>query len=199
MLLSSFACAIVWAQAIAQINGTVRDQSGAVLPGVEITATQTDTGISRTAITDETGSYILPNLAVGPYKLEAALPGFRTYVQTGIVLQVNSNPLINPTLQVGQVNEQVEVQANAALVETRNVGVGQVIENERILELPLNGRQATDLILLAGAAVPTVAGNPDRIIQGAVGISVAGGLKTGTVYMLDGAIHNDPYIRLGRL
>src|SRR3989442_3134448 len=180
LLLSVLACAIVWAQATAQINGTVRDQSGAVLPGVEITATQTDTGTSRTAVTDETGSYILPNLAVGPYKLEAALAGFRTYVQTGIVLQVNSNPLINPTLSVGQVSEQVEVQANAALVETRNVGVGQVIENERILELPLNGRQATDLIVLAGAAVQTAASNPDRNMNGSVAISVAGGLKTGT-------------------
>src|SRR5437899_960711 len=189
----SLGCATVWAQGTAQINGTVKDQSGAVLPGVEITATQTDTGISRTAVTDEMGSYILPNLPVGPYKLEAALAGFRTYVQTGIVLQVNSNPLINPMLSVGQVSEQVEVQANAALVETRNVGVGQVIENERILELPLNGRQATDLIVLAGAAVQTAAANPDRNMNGSVAISVAGGLKTGTVYMLDGAMHNDPY------
>src|SRR5262244_80936 len=114
-LLFVFTGTAVWAQATAQINGTVKDQSGAVLPGVEITATQTDTGFSRTAITDEMGSYILPNLPVGPYKLEAALTGFRTYVQTGIVLQVNSNPVINPVLQVGQVSEQVEVQANAAL------------------------------------------------------------------------------------
>jgi len=135
----------VWAQATAQISGTVRDQSGAVLPGVEVTATQTDTGIARNTITNETGSYVLSNLPLGPYKLEAALTGFRTFVQTGIVLQVNSNPVINPTLEVGQVSEQVEVQANAALVETRNVGVGQVIEQQRILELPLNGRQVTDL------------------------------------------------------
>src|SRR5438552_2993801 len=157
LLFSVLASAIVWAQATAQIHGTVRDQSGAVLPGVEIMATQTDTGISRTVITDETGSYILPNLAVGPYRLEAALSGFRTYVQTGIVLQVDSNPLINPTLDVGQVSEQIEVKANAALVETRNVGVGQVIENQRILELPLNVRQATDLIALVGASVNTPA------------------------------------------
>src|SRR5229473_882988 len=91
----------VLAQATAQISGTVRDQSGAVLPGVEVTATQTDTGIARTAVTNETGSYVLPNLALGPYRLEAALAGFRTFVQTGIVLQVNSSPVINPTLQVG--------------------------------------------------------------------------------------------------
>ena len=86
-----FICALtsvaVWAQATAQISGTVKDQTGAVLPGVEITATQTDTGISRIAITNETGSYVLPNLAIGPYRLEVALPRFRTYVQTGIVLQ----------------------------------------------------------------------------------------------------------------
>src|SRR5678816_4122907 len=115
-----------WAQATAQISGTVKDQTGAVLPGVEITATQTDTGIARTAITNETGSYVLSNLAIGPYRLEAGLPGFRTFVQTGILLQVSASPVINPVLEVGQVTEQVEVQANAALVETRTVGVGPV-------------------------------------------------------------------------
>ena len=104
----------VWAQATAQISGTVRDQSGAVLPGVEIVATQTDTGIARNAITNETGSYVLPNLQIGPYRLEAGLPGFRTYAQSGIVLQVNSSPTINVVLEVGQVSETVEVQANAA-------------------------------------------------------------------------------------
>src|SRR6266704_7035325 len=100
------ASAVVWGQATAQISGTVKDPSGAVLPGVEITVTQTDTGITRNAVTNETGSYVLPNLAIGPYRLEAGLPGFRTYVQTGIVLQVNSSPAINPVMAVGQVTEQ---------------------------------------------------------------------------------------------
>src|SRR3954452_21587875 len=112
----------IWAQATAQISGTAKDQSGAVLPGVEIKVTQTETGITRDAVTNETGSYALPNLPIGPYRLEAGLPGFRSYVQTGIVLVVNSNPSINVVLEVGQVTEQVEVQANAALVETRNSG-----------------------------------------------------------------------------
>src|SRR5262245_47807347 len=112
MLVSFCEATDVWAQATAQISGTVKDQSGAVLPGVEVTATQTDTGISRSAVTNETGSYVLPNLAIGPFRLEAALPGFRTFAQTGIVLQVNSNPVINPILEVGQVSEQIEVQAN---------------------------------------------------------------------------------------
>ena len=192
LMVSIIICANVWAQATAQISGTVRDQSGAVLPGVEVTATQADTGVSRSAITNETGSYILPNLAVGPYRLEAGLPGFRTFVQTGIVLQINSNPAINPVLEVGQITEQVEVQANAALVETRSTAVGQVIENERILELPLNGRQVTDLITLSGAAVQTGVGN-SQTWQSAVLISIAGGQSFGVGYSLDGAMHNNMY------
>src|SRR5881398_2165037 len=98
----------LWAQATAQISGTVRDQTGAVLPGVEITATQSETGISRNTISNETGSYVLPNLPVGPYRLEVSLPGLHTFVQSGIVLQVNGSPVINPVLEVGQVTEQVE-------------------------------------------------------------------------------------------
>src|SRR4051812_21134674 len=101
LLLVVFASVSLWAQATAQISGTVKDQSGAVLPGVEITATRTDTGVARTTVTNETGSYVLPSLPTGPYKLEASLPGFRMFVQTGIVLQVNTNPVINPTLEVG--------------------------------------------------------------------------------------------------
>ena len=80
----------VWAQATAQIAGTVKDQTGAVLPGAEVTVTQIETGTTRNAVTNETGSYVLSNLPIGPYRLEAALPGFRTYAQTGIVLQVKA-------------------------------------------------------------------------------------------------------------
>src|SRR5947207_9971012 len=140
LLITSLMCISLWAQATAQISGTVKDQTGAVLPGVEVTATQTDTGISRTTVTNETGSYVLPNLPLGPYRLQAMLPGFQTYVQTGITLQVNDNLVINAPLQVGQVSQQVEVQANAALVETRSTGIGQLIENQSILELPPNRR-----------------------------------------------------------
>src|SRR5437899_14689 len=138
-----FVCADARAQATAQISGTAKDQSGAVLPGAEVTATQTDTGIARSSVTNETGSYVLPNLAVGPYRLEATLPGFRSYVQTGIVLQVNASPVINLALEVGQVSEHIEVQADAALVETRTSSVGLVIESQRISELPLNGRNVS--------------------------------------------------------
>src|SRR5438876_11701966 len=194
MFVLVFSCGDIWAQATAQIAGTVRDQSGAVLPGVEVTVTQIQTGVARSAVTNETGSYVLSNLPIGPYRLEAGLPGFRTFVQTGIVLQVGSSPSINPVLAVGQVTEQVEVQANAALVETRNAGVGSVVENARILELPLNGRQVVDLITLSGGATPAVANNGSSRdhFAGVSGFSVAGGLNNGLNYSLDGATHNNP-------
>src|SRR5215471_3061688 len=179
LVLVSLSCPIMWSQATAQISGTVKDQSGAVLPGVEVTVTQMDTGIVRTTVTNETGSYVLPNLVTGPYRLEAALAGFRSFVQTGIVLQVNSSPVINPTLEVGQVTEQVEVQANAALVETRNTAVGAVMVNQRILELPLQGRQVTDLITLSGAAVQTTTSAPEGWNKGTTAgqfITIAGGM-----------------------
>ena len=192
LLFSGLTCAVVWAQSTAQVNGTVKDQTGAVLPGVEVTATQTATGLTRTVVTDETGSYVLPNLPVGPYRLDAGLPGFRTFVQTGIVLQVGGNPVINVSLEVGQVTEQIEVQADAALVETRSTGVGQVIDNLRVLELPLNGRNLQELIILSGAAVG--GGNQATARTWPTDyISVGGGLNDSLTYMLDGGTHNDPY------
>jgi len=187
-------CAAAWAQGTAQLSGTVKDQSGAVLPGVEINATQTATGAKRASVSDETGNYVLPNLPIGPYVLEAGLPGFKSYVQSGIVLQVGANPVINVVLQVGQVAEQVEVQADAALVETRSTGVGQMIDNQRVLELPLNGRQATELIFLAGIATQTTDNSLNSGVRNypTTVISVAGGANGGLNYFLDGGTHNDP-------
>src|SRR5262245_58880884 len=131
--------AAAWAQATAQLGGTVRDESGAVLPGVTVTVTQTDTGFSRTVVTEASGIYLLPNLPTGPYRLEVSLQGFRTYVQTGIVLQVNAAPVINAVLAVGNVEETVSVEAAAPLVDVRSAGISEVVENERIVELPLQG------------------------------------------------------------
>src|SRR5919201_2593876 len=101
--------ASAWAQATAQMSGTVRDESGGVLPGVTVTATQTDTGFSRTVVTETSGSYVLTNLPTGPYRLEASLQGFRTFVQTGIVLQVGGSPVINAVLGVGALEQAVTV------------------------------------------------------------------------------------------
>src|SRR5437762_14031495 len=99
LFISLIACAGVWAQATAQISGTARDQSGAVLPGVEVKVTQTETGITRDVVTNETGSYVLLNLPIGPYRLEAMLPGFRTYAQYRIVLEIMSDPVIKVDME----------------------------------------------------------------------------------------------------
>ena len=183
--------ALAWAQATAQLGGRVTDESGAILPGVTVTVTQTDTGFTRTAVTDDSGTYVLPNIPTGPYRLEVSLQGFRTYVQTGIVLQVGATPTINAQLAVGNLEETVSVEAAAPIVDVRSAGISDVVENERIVELPLQGRQVTDLIVLAGAAVQTGTAS-SRSMQGGVSISVAGGLSFGVAYLLDGAMHNDP-------
>jgi hypothetical protein len=187
-----------FSQSTAQISGVVTDQSGAILPGVEVTVTQTETGLTRSAVTNEAGAYVLPNLPVGPYRLEAALPGFRTYLRTGIVLQVGNNTEINVLLNVGQVAETVEVQADTALVETRATGISQVIDNTRVLELPLNGRQVSELVLLSGAATTSTQGtlNPGSRNYPTLIIQVAGGMQAGLTYSLDGGNHNDPYNNL---
>jgi hypothetical protein len=191
--------------ATAQMNGTVRDQAGLALPGVTVTVTQTDTTLTRTVVTDETGSYVLQNLPVGPYRFEAALQGFRTYVQTGIVLQVGANPTLAVVLAVGGLEETLTVEASAPLVETRNPGIGQVITNEQVLLLPLNGRQLTELIFQTGVATGgsgTADAPSASMLNTAIRsypnttIVVAGGLSNGVTYSLDGGTHNDPYNNL---
>jgi hypothetical protein len=182
---------VAWGQGTAELTGRVTDGSGAVLPGVTVTVTQTNTGFTRTVATDETGQWVMPALPTGPYRLEVSLQGFRTYVQTGIVLQVGATPVVNAVLELGSLEETVTVEAAAPLVDVRNAGISEVVEQERILALPLQGRQVTDLIVLAGAAVET--GRPNsRNFQGGVDISVGGGLSFGVAYTLDGAMHNDP-------
>ena len=134
---------LAFAQATAEIHGTVQDSSGAAVPGATVKATQTDTGIPRTVTTEADGSYIFPNLAVGPYTIEVTKEGFSRYSQAGIVLQVNSNPTVAVTLQVGGAAQEVTVEANVTQVDTRSAGVGNVIENQRVIDLPLNGRLPT--------------------------------------------------------
>src|SRR5690242_1471146 len=184
------ACAVVWAQggSTAQMHGVVQDSSGAAVPGAEVKATQTATGAVRTVRSEPDGGYVLSNLALGPYRLEVSKDGFSKFVQEGIVLQVNSDPLINPGLKVGSISEQVVVEANVTQVETRSSGVGSVIETQRILDLPLNGRQPTDLITLGGAAVQMGVSRANGMRTG-VTVSVAGGSPYGVQYNLDGAQH----------
>lgn len=181
----------------AQINGTVRDASGLAIPGAAIKATQTATGVVRTTASGGDGSYVLPNLPIGPYLVEVTKDGFSKYAQTGIVLQVDTNPTVDVSMRVGAVSEQVTVEAGAAQVETRTTSVGQVIDTQRVLEMPLNGREVHELIFLAGmanypgaASLNTVRNYPTVVV------SVAGGLPDSVSYSLDGVIHQDPYNNL---
>jgi len=185
-----------WAQATAQLNGRVTDESGAVLPGVTVTATQTDTGFTRTVVTDETGAWVMPNVPIGPYRLDISLQGFRTHVQTGLVLQVGTSPVINAALALGPLAESVTVEAATPLVDVRSSGISEVVEQERIVELPLQGRQVTDLVVVAGSAVNTGVVLASLNRKSGVAISVAGGLRTGTAYTLDGAMHTDMFDHL---
>jgi len=182
----------LYAQASSQIQGTVLDSTGAAVPGAEVKATQAATGAVRTVNTGADGAYVLSNLPIGPYRLEVSKQGFANYVQTGIVLQVATNPTIEVSLKVGNVSEQVQVEANATLVETQATGIGAVIDNRRILELPLNGRVATDLIGLAGAVIAQgVAGNGG--FPGTQQYVINGGQSFGDAFWLDGSVFNNPW------
>jgi hypothetical protein len=193
-------CAGLWAQSAAtsQISGTVTDQTGATVPGAQVKITQTDTGLVRTAASGPDGSYVLLSLPTGPYRMDVSKQGFKTFVQEGIVLQVNSNPEIQAFLTVGAVSDQVVVESAATMVETHTNSVGQVIDSQRVVELPLNGRNPTDLVFLAGAA----ASAPPADLVSAKNypneqpISIAGGMATGATYTLDGGTHNDPFNNL---
>src|SRR3954468_9364655 len=134
--------------AVAQLSGTVLDESGGALPGVEVTVTQTDTGMTRFVISGDKGEYVFTNLPVGPYKLTSKLSGFSNFEQTGIVLAVGDSRSVNVSMKIGGLSETVRVQADANLVETRSVNVGTVVPQEQIVSLPLNGRSVLQLIVL---------------------------------------------------
>ena len=191
--------AVAHAQTVAQLSGTVVDDSGGALPGVEVTATQTNTGMSRFVITNGTGGYNFTNLPIGPYKISAKLSGFSNFEQTGIVLAVGDTRSLKITLKVGAMSETVTVQADANLVQTQSLSVGSVTSEETIVNLPLNGRNATQLLVLQGGAVEggTTAGN--RGFPGQVAISVAGGTSNSTQYLVDGGYNNDPQLNAGNV
>lgn len=188
----------------AQIHGSVTDVSGAAIVGAQVKATETATGLTRTTTTGSAGDYSLPNLPVGPYKLEVSAQGFRQYIQTGIVLQVSENPRVDVRLEVGAVSTVEEVRADAAMVTTSETSISQVIDQQRVVDLPLDGRQLTDLILLSGAATNTSIpgndllssknyGNGDVTSSVTATISVAGGQQNANNYLLDGGDHVDKF------
>ena len=184
----------------AQLAGSVTDETGGVLPGVEVKVTQTSTGMSRFVITEAKGEYVFSNLPIGPYTLTANLSGFAGFEQKGIVLSIGDTRSINVVLGVGSLTETVRVEADANMVETRSLAVGTLVSEDQMVGLPLNGRNATQLILLAGGAVETTAANgaTDRVPGGApVAIAVAGAPGNSTLYLVDGGYNNDPQVNTG--
>ncbi len=178
--------------AVAEVSGVVTDPSGAAIVNAQVSLTETDKQLTRTVATDNRGSYTLANLPVGPYQLEVKSAGFKDYVQSGIILVVNNNIQLNVAMQIGSASERVEVSATANMVETKETSVASVIDEQRINDLPLNNRQATQLILTLGAAVYADAGDTgSKTFWNATRISIAGGQGNGTAYLLDGGDATD--------
>ncbi len=183
------------AVSIASVTGRVTDPSGAVVSGAQVKITAVDTGVVHNAATNSDGIYTLPSLPIGAYTLQTSAPGFQTYVQSGVILQVNDNVQINVALTVGQVDQKVEVQADATMVQTQQNSVSQVIDQRRIAELPLNGRDPTQLITISGASVNHSDGTNtgSKSFFSSQSISVAGGAGNTTNYLLDGGDNNDSF------
>src|SRR3989304_2397948 len=134
-------CGSLWAQmTTGTISGTVKDSTGAVLPGTTVEIQNVDTGISRTVTTDSRGYYSAPNLSVGQYAVTVTLSGFQTGVRRGITLNVGQNAVIGFTLAVGAVTESVEVTGEAPLVETTTATVAGLTDAKQGQDLPLNAR-----------------------------------------------------------
>jgi hypothetical protein len=185
---------------VAQIDGTVTDASGAAIAGAEVKMIATATDQAHTTKTDTSGRYELPNLPVGEYRLEVRFTGFKAYIQKGIILQIANNISQNVKLDVGDTTQSIEVSANAAMVETKENSISQVIESQKIVDLPLNGRNPTQLLQLTGAGTSTPPAGNDLTGSKNMGgsnasgtFSVAGSQANGINYLLDGGDNNDAF------
>src|SRR5437870_13105145 len=141
--------AAVYGQVVgATLSGTVTDQSGALMPGDQVSIKNTATGVSRGIRTDEAGFYTVPNLLPGVYEVTASAAGFRTTVQSGITLTVGAQQALDIKMQVGQTSETVEITAEAPTVELTSSTLSATVNATTVRELPLNGRSWTDLATL---------------------------------------------------
>src|SRR2546428_8388473 len=184
------------AQTDGSISGVIRDASGAVIPGAMVTVTNPATNQVRSAISNEAGVYNFPVLQPGKYNIKVELPGFRTITQNDVELQVQFAARIDFTLQVGDVSQTVEVEGTTALIATENATVGTVIENKRIVEMPLNGRNFLHLV----GRSPTVSYGSSNSTQAITrqggqraqqNISVAGQRSEFNHFTLDGVENTD--------
>ena len=199
LLAIGFFCAassIAFAQTGGEITGEVTDQSGAVAPNVSVTATNTATNVARSTTTNTSGVYSFPDLAPGNYQVKVAAAGFDTVVKTNIELQVQQTARVDFTLAVGQATQTVEVSATGELLTTEDATVGTVIEEKRIIELPLNGRNFFSLVALSPNV--TYGFTPAQQASGRLGgtrstltMSLSGARATWANYTLDGITNTD--------
>ena len=171
-LILAFAVPAFSQQTGGSILGVVSDASGAVLPGVAVAATETAMGVTTRVVTDNLGQYRFLALPVGRYRIEVTASGFQKYVANDVVLTVNEQRRIDISMQVGNLSQQIEVTANPVQVETTNTQMGQVVDDKKILTLPLNGRSFVDLLGLQAGVAPSSAGTGSSA-------SVSGGLSAG--------------------
>lgn len=193
LVLVLFPCSrILRADVTGSILGVVHDKSQAVVSGARVVATNVDTNFSKEAITATDGTYTILALPAGTYKLAVTGAGFRQSVASGIEVKVNDQLHIDVTLEVGSVQEEVKVEANAVQVETENTQLGDVIDSKKMLALPLNGRSYLDLLGLQAGVVPITSGvmQQDRPVSGYVdspgNLSVNGQRETANAFLVNG-------------
>ena len=168
------------------ISGTVKDSTGAVLPGAQVVLLNQDTGFTRTVQSDAAGRYVATSLPLGDYQVTATLQGFQTMVRSGIVLTVAREAVVDLELSVGAVTQTVEVFGEAALIDTTSATVSGLVDQEQIRDLPLNGRSLTDLTLLnPGVFYNRTTGNSPSDGMGPR-LSINGGRQESNLYLIDG-------------
>ena len=187
---SMLVCLSLSAQQITgNIRGTVTDPSGAVVQGVSLTARQAETGLSRSTASDRNGNYVLLELPVGHYTVRASAKGFQEYVQEGITLNVNETASVSPRLAIGSEKEQILVSADAQLIEPTATSMGKVVQQRELEELPLNGRNFSQLGLLQPGVVPLTPGVAEAggSLRNGQGYAVNGQRPESNNFLIDGA------------
>ena len=170
------------------LSGTVRDETGALIPGVSVTITNTDTGLTRAAVTDDQGRYRAVALSLGLYEVKAELVGFQTSLRQGITLTVATETVVHLTLSIGELTSEVVVQGEAPLVNTKSATLGALVDAKKIRDLPLNGRSYDQLALLQ----PGVVMAKRQVGGGITGghstfkLSIAGSRPNENAFLLDG-------------
>jgi hypothetical protein len=182
------------------IQGTVSDASGAVIPNATVTATDAATQVKHVTKSGNAGGYLFPGLPIGTYVINVVATGFETYEQTGIVLEVGSSIAINVALAVGKQEIKVEVHAEGLALQTEDASFKQTIDEQDITEMPLNGRQMTGLLTLSGGSntAPGADFTGSKYSYQTISISVAGGNGNTTLWRLDGGDNQD-YMGNGNL